>query len=68
MGTKRKVCEVVLECLLELKIVSTTMHLNVLLLGSYNVLIDMDWLEQHRAKVDYFNKLVKCIDGKGMPT
>lgn len=43
------------------------MHLNFFLLGSYDVLIGMDWLEQHKAKVYCFNKVVECVDGKGMP-
>ena len=40
------------------------MHLNVLPLGSYDVLIGMDWLEQHKSKVDCFNKVIECVDGK----
>lgn len=43
------------------------MHLNVFPIGSYDVLIGMDWLERHIAKtVDCFNKIVECVDGKGM--
>ena len=66
MGTKRKLCEVVVECPLELNILSNPIHFNVLPLGSYDVLISMYWLEKHRAKVDYFNKFVECVDGKGI--
>lgn len=47
---------------------STIAHLNVFPLGSYYVFIDMDWIEKHRSKGDYFNKVVECIDGKRMPT
>lgn len=41
---------------------NTTVNLNVLPLGSYNLLIGMDWLEAHRAIVDCFNKSFVCID------
>ena len=36
--------------------------LNILPLGSYDVLIGMDWLEAHRVKLDYYNKTFECID------
>lgn len=68
METKRKVFEVVTECLLELNELSTTKNLNIFLLGLYDILISMDWLEQLCGKVDYYNKTIECVDGKGMPT
>ena len=34
----------------------TYAYLNVLPLGSYDVLIGMDWLETHRVKLDCYNK------------
>lgn len=61
-------CEVVTKCLLDLNELSTTTYFNVFPLGSYDVFIDMDWMEQHRAKVDCFNKVVECVDRKGMST
>ena len=36
--------------------------LNVLPLGSYDVLIGMDWLETHRVKLDYYNKTFECMN------
>lgn len=39
-----------------------------MLLGLYDVLIRMDWLKQHRAKVDCYSKVVECVDEKGMTT
>ena len=66
VGTKRKVCDMVVECPLKLNGIPITAHLNVLLLESYGVLIDMDWVEQHRSKLDYFHKVVKNIDWKGI--
>ena len=38
---------------------------NVLPLGSYDVLIGMDWLEAHRAKLDCYNKTFECLDEEG---
>ena len=36
--------------------------LDVLPLGSYDVLIGMDWLEAHKVKLDCYNKTFECID------
>ena len=41
--------------------------LNVLLLGSYDVLIGMDWLEAHRVKLDCYNNTFECMDEEGNP-
>ena len=43
----------------------TCPDLNVLPLGSYDVLIGMDWLEAHRAKLDCYNKTFECLDDEG---
>ena len=39
--------------------------LNVLTLGSYDMLIGMDWLEQHRVVLNYFDKTFTCISNDG---
>ena len=44
-GTKRKVSEVVEKCPLVMNDLITYVDLNVLPLGSYDVLIGMDWLK-----------------------
>ena len=36
--------------------------LNVLSLGSYDLLIDMDWLEQHRVILNYYDKTFTCLN------
>ena len=41
--------------------------MNVLTLGSYDILIGMDWLEVHRAKLDCYNKTFECMDEEGSP-
>ena len=64
-GTKRKVSEVVEICPLVMNGLVTFVDLNVLPLGSYDVLIGMDWLEAHRVKIDYYNKNFECMDEEG---
>ena len=65
--TKRKVSEVVEKCPLVMNGLITCVYLNVLPLGSYDVLIGMDWLEAHRVKLDYYNKNFECTDEEGNP-
>ena len=66
-GTKRKVSEVVEKCPLVMNGLSTFVDLNVLPLGSYDVLIGMDWLEAHRVKLDCYNKTFECMNEEGNP-
>ena len=47
-GTKRKVTCFVKKCAVDMDQFETVVKLNVLPLGSYGLLIGMDWLEQHR--------------------
>jgi hypothetical protein len=39
--------------------------LNIFPLGSYDCLIGMDWLEQHHAILDYYNKEFTFLDEEG---
>ena len=43
----------------------TYADLNALPLGSYDVLIGMDWLEAHKVKLDCYNKTFECRDEEG---
>ena len=43
----------------------TRADLNILPPGSYDVLIGMDWLEAHRAKIYYYNKNFECLYEEG---
>jgi len=43
----------------------TQATLNILPLGSYKMLINMDWLASHKAKLDCYRKTLECEDGKG---
>ena len=45
----------------------TCVDMNVLPLGSYDVLIGMDWLEAHRLKLDCYNKTFECMEEEGNP-
>ena len=51
-GTKRRVSEVVETFPLVMNGLITYVDLNFLPLGSYDVLIGMDWLEAHEVKLD----------------
>ena len=42
----------------------TQVKLNVLPLGSYDVLIGMDWLEKHKVVLNCFEKTFICLDDK----
>ena len=43
----------------------TYVDLNVLPLGSYDVLIGMDWLEAHIVNLDCYNNTFECMDEEG---
>ena len=45
----------------------TYVDLNVLPLGSYDILIGMDWLKAHRVKFDCYNNTFECMDKEGNP-
>ena len=64
-GTKRKVTEVIPTCQFIMNGLPTQETLNMLPLGSYDLLIDMDWLDTHKTKLDYYNKTLECEDGEG---
>jgi hypothetical protein len=43
----------------------TQATLNVLPLGSYDLLIGMDWMAAHKAKLDYYHKTLECVSKEG---
>ena len=59
-GTKRKVSEVVEKCPLVMNGLVTCVDLNVLPLGSYDILIGMDWLQSHRVKLTVIIKILSA--------
>ena len=40
----------------------TCANLNIFPLGSYHILIGMDWFEAHLVELDCYNKSFECID------
>ena len=73
-GAKRKVTSFVKNCAVIMDQFETFVKLNVLPLGSYDILIGMDWLEQHRVILNCYDKTFTCINNdeksisvKGIP-
>ena len=64
-GTKRKVVNYVEYCDMMMSQFKTQVKLNVLTLGSYDILIGMDWLEKHRVVLNFFEKTFTCLNEKG---
>ena len=54
--------EIVKYFLLGFNDLDTSVNLNILLLGSYDILIGMDWLESHNAIIDYLHKIFSSVD------
>ena len=45
----------------------TVVKLNVLPLGSYDLMIGMDWLEQHRLILNCYDKTFTCLNSDKKP-
>ena len=61
-GAKRKVTCFVKECAVVMDHFETVVKLNVLPLGSYDLLIGMDWLEQHLVILNFYDKTFTCLN------
>jgi hypothetical protein len=61
-GTKRKVIDYIsdLEFILDGQTIRT--DLNILPLGSYDMIIGMDWLERHKAILNCYTKMLSYKD------
>ena len=57
-GTKRKVVNYVESCEMFMSQFVTQVKLNVFPLGSYDVLIGMDWLERHQVVLIFFSEKI----------
>jgi hypothetical protein len=66
-GEKQVVGPSVDNCLVDLGVCTTRLKVYVTALGTYDLIIGMDWLEAHRAMVDCFTKRVLCVDDEGRP-
>jgi hypothetical protein len=65
IGTKRKVTEVIPACQFVIRGFPTQENLNILPLGSYDLLISMDWLDAHKTKLDCYSKTLECENEEG---
>jgi hypothetical protein len=63
--TKRRIHEVVRIFSISLNGVNTSVDLNIIPLGYYDILIGMYWLEKHHAILDYHRKTFTFLDGDG---
>jgi hypothetical protein len=43
----------------------TQVNLSILPIGSYDLLIGMDWLAAHKTKLDCYSKTLECENGEG---
>ena len=43
----------------------TDVNVNIVPLGSYDLLIGMDWIEEHKVLLNCFDKTFTCIDDNG---
>jgi predicted aspartyl protease len=64
-GTKRRIHDMVRSCSISLNGVKTSVDLNIIPLGSYDILIEMDWLDTHHVVLDCHSKTFTCLDGDG---
>jgi hypothetical protein len=64
-GTKRRINDMVRGCSISLNGVNTNADLNIIPLGSYDILIGMDWLDKHHVVLDFHNKTFTCLDEEG---
>ena len=65
MRAKRKINELVKDCPIEMNGLNTKVDVNIILLGSYDCLISMDWLEKHHVVLNCYNKTITCLDEEG---
>jgi hypothetical protein len=67
LGEKQAIVPSVDNCLLDLAVCTTRLKVYIMALGTYDLIIGMDWLEAHRTMVDCFSKRVPCVDDEGRP-
>jgi hypothetical protein len=63
--TKRRIYDMVRSCSISLNGVNTSVYLNIIPLGSYDILIGMDCMDKHHAFLDFHRKTFTCIYGYG---
>jgi predicted aspartyl protease len=64
-STKRKVVNYISDFEFNLDGQNIRTNMNILPLGSYNMIIGMDWLEQHKTVLDYYTNILSYKDDFG---
>jgi hypothetical protein len=64
-GVKRKIIELVKGCPIDMNGLNTKDDVKIILLGSYDCIIGMDWLEKHHVVLDCYKKKIICLDEEG---
>jgi hypothetical protein len=64
-GTKRRIHDMVRSCSISLNGVHTSMDVNIIPLGSYDILIGMDRLDKRHDVLYCHNKTFTCLDENG---
>ena len=67
LGRKQAVGALVTDCVVKMGNLCTKMNLYSTQLGSYDLIVGMDWLESHRALIDCYEKKVFCNNNLGEP-
>ena len=52
-------------CSISINDVNTSVHLNIIPLGYYDILIGMDWQDKHHVVLDFHSKTFTCLDEEG---
>jgi predicted aspartyl protease len=65
IGAKRKVVNFIFDLEFSLDGQKIRTNLNILPLGSYDMIIGMDWLEQHKVVLDSYTKILSYKDNFG---
>ena len=65
MVARVSVDSLVRDCEIQIGDMTTMVDFRITTLGAYDVVLDMDWLYAHNAKMDYRQKRVECADSHG---
>jgi hypothetical protein len=66
-GQKQSIGPSIDNCILYMGVCTTRLKVYVTALGTYDLIIGMDWLEAHQVMLDCFAKRVLCVDDEGRP-
>ena len=62
VGTREKVIEFIVDCEAKIRDHVIRINLNVFPLGSYDMIIGIDWLAKYKAILNYFDKTFTYVD------